>query len=95
MSSQPPPSPPPPPPPPPTPPPLEATPPAAAAAAFPAAPPAPHRNPAGIGSPGVNLTLTDGTEINISSEALRAATVDTRTATPFCPYTHLLIFDGG
>ena len=92
MSSQPPPSPPPPPPtPPPTPPPLGATPPAA----FPAAPPAPHRNPAGIVSPGVNLTLTDGTEINISSEALRAATVDTRAANPLCPYTRLLIFDGG
>ena len=86
-----PPSSPPPPPPPPTPLPLGATPPAA----FPAAPPAPYRNPTGIVSPGVNLTLDDGTEINISSEALRAAPVDTRAANPLCPYTSLLIFDGG
>ena len=57
--------------------------------------PAPRSNLPEIASPGVNVTLDDGTLVNLSSKALEDATVGTRDATPECSFTHLLIYDDG
>ena len=65
----------------------------------PAASPGPHRDPdepaPGIASPGVHVHLADGTEFFLPSKVVADGTVGIREATPDCPYTHLLIFDGG
>ena len=43
----------------------------------------------------MNVTLDDGTQVKLSSKALEDATVGISEATSECPYTYLLIYDGG
>ena len=57
--------------------------------------PAPGTNPLEITSPGVNVTLDDGTQVKLFSKAFEDATVGISEATSECTYTHLLIYDGG
>ena len=65
------------------------------AAAAAASPSPTRRGTAPAPSPGVQVTLADGSKINIPKAAIDAATCGTRAPTPDCPLHTLLIFDGG